>query len=84
MTIIHTDVRYTYMLLGRLKQDCEYYLGCGYRAKKHLWAGDEVEQIKTMKELYASLKEKPEWLTLEDINRYESEMTKTASCGTEI
>ncbi len=64
-----------YMLLGRLQQDCEYYLGHGNRAKKHLWALDEAGQIAKMRELYANLPEKPEWLTLEQIDDYERKMT---------
>ncbi|WP_088510978.1 LPD11 domain-containing protein [Burkholderia ubonensis] len=65
---------FNYQLLARLQQDCEYYLGFGHRAKKHLWAGDEAEQIQKMKELYEGFSEKPEWLTLEDIERYEAAM----------
>lgn len=66
--------QFNYQLLGRLQQDCDYYLGYGNRAKKHLWAGDEVEQIAKMKELYDGFNEKPEWITLEDIARYEAAM----------
>lgn len=66
---------FNYQLLGRLQQDCEYYLGHGGRAKKHLWAGNEAEQIKKMKELYAGFAEKPVWITLEDIERYASAMS---------
>ena len=29
-----------YFLLSRLKDDCEYFLGAGGRAEKHLWAGN--------------------------------------------
>ena len=63
-----------YRLLGRLKADCEYFLGWGGRAEKHLWAGNVREQIAKMRELYAALPEKPEWLTLEDIDRYAQRM----------
>lgn len=66
--------KFNYILLGRLQQDCEYYLGHGNRAKKHLWAGDEAEQIRKMRELYATVVEKPEWISLEDIQRYEEAM----------
>lgn len=69
-----TDATFNYRLLSRLQQDCEYYLGHGNRAKKHLWAGDEAEQIAKMKEVYASLPEKPEWITLEQIAQYEAAM----------
>ena len=63
-----------YFLLSRLKADCEYFLGAGGRAEKHLWAGNVREQIAKMRELYAALPEKPEWLTQEDIERYAQRM----------
>ena len=62
---------FEYQLLGRLQQDFEYYFGAGDRNKKHLWALDEVLQIKKMKELYESLPDKPDWIALEAINKYE-------------
>lgn len=64
-----------YRLLSRLKADCDYYLGAGGRAEKHLWAGSVKAQIAKMRELYDVLSEKPEWLTEQDIDRYESQMT---------
>ncbi len=64
-----------YRLLSRLKADCDYYLGAGGRAEKHLWAGSVEAQITKMRELYDVLSEKPEWLTEQDIDRYESQMT---------
>ncbi len=63
-----------YRLLNRLKADCDYFLGAGGRAEKHLWAGNVREQIAKMRELYAALPEKPEWLTPEDIDRYAQRM----------
>ena len=63
-----------YRLLSRLKADCDYFLGAGGRAEKHLWAGNVREQIAKMRELYAALPEKPEWLTPEDIDRYAQRM----------
>ena len=63
-----------YRLLSRLKDDCDYFLGAGGRAEKHLWAGNVDEQIAKMRELYAALPEKPEWITQEDINRYAQRM----------
>lgn len=68
------DATFNYRLLSRLEQDCEYYLGHGNRSKTHLWALDETEQIKKMKELYEGFSEKPEWISLEDIERYEAAM----------
>ena len=63
-----------YRLLSRLKADCDYYLGAGGRAEKHLWAGSVEAQITKMRELYNALPEKPEWLTEQDIDLYESQM----------
>ena len=63
-----------YHLLSRLKADCEYYLGAGGREEKHLWAGSAEKQIAKMRELYAALSVKPEWLTEQDIDRYERQM----------
>lgn len=68
------DHEFKYNLLGRLKQDCEYYLGNGGRHAKHLWAGNEQEQIDSMRALHNSLNTKPEWLTLEQIAEYETAM----------
>lgn len=46
-----------YRLLSRLKADCDYYLGAGGRAEKHLWAGSVEAQIAKMRELYDVLSE---------------------------
>lgn len=67
---------FLYSILDRMLLDCSYYLGCGYRDKRKLWAGDEHKQIEYMKEIYNYLEEKPEWLTMEDIINYEKEMCK--------
>ena len=63
-----------YRLLSRLKADCDYFLDAGGRTEKHLWAGNVREQIAKIRELYAALPEKPEWLTPEDIDRYAQRM----------
>ena len=73
--------RFDYMLLSRLKQDCDYYLGYGNRAEKHLWAGDVDSQVAKMRELYAALPEKPEWLTADQIDEYERRMAPSAEDG---
>ena len=72
----NTNLEYNYMLLDRLKQDCEYFLGNGNGNVDTLWAKDIDEQIAKMKELYNSFTddEKPEWITIDDINNYEKEM----------
>lgn len=69
------DHSYEYMLLDRLRSDCEYFLGAGETAENnHLWAGNPEAQIEKMQELYDMLPEKPEWLTQEDINQYAQQM----------
>ena len=60
-----------YRLLSRLKADCDYFLGAGKRAEKHLWSGYVRTHLDKMRELYAALPEKPEWLAPEDIGRYD-------------
>ncbi|MGM0817751.1 MAG: LPD11 domain-containing protein [Bacillota bacterium] len=76
MNILESDSKFRYMLLSRLKQDCDYYLGYGNKNKKHLWATDEKRQIEVMKELWSSFTadEKPEWLTWADILAFEVKM----------
>ena len=76
MTTDRTDplTRFDYQLLGRLQMDCEYFLGNGNRAVKHLWAGNETDQIAKMRELYEKLPEKPQWLTSVKIDEYEAKM----------
>ena len=68
------DNTFNYMMLDRLKSDCEYYLCYGGRNAKSLWAHDEQKQIDKMRELYDSLKIKPEWLTMEKIDEYAARM----------
>ena len=79
MAQLNDREQFNYQLLGRLQQDCEYYLGFGNRNKKRLWAGNEIEQIQKMKELYSGFLEKPLWITLEDIARYEAAMVTNAT-----
>lgn len=65
---------FKYQLLGRLKQDCDYFLGNEgqSRSVKHLWADSVEEQIASMRALHDSfpVDAKPEWLTIEQIDNY--------------
>ena len=65
-----------YMMLSRLQQDCDYFLGYGGRYEPQLWAGSVEGQIAEMKKLWQSFpeQEKPEWLTWEQILDYEKKM----------
>ena len=73
---LERDERFRYLLLNRMREDCEYYLVHGCRDCNCLWAGDEHEQIELMKKLWDSFPEsgKPEWLTMEEILSYEERM----------
>ena len=70
------DDEYKYMLLDRLRGDCDYYLGFGRRNEKNLWSGNVKDHILDMKFLYESFPDdkKPTWITMEEIKRYEKEM----------
>lgn len=70
----NNDSRFLYQMLSRLESDCKYFLGNGGGAEKNLWALSVDNQISAMKEIYNKLIEKPEWLSLEQINNYEKEM----------
>lgn len=66
--------KFEYMMLSRLKSDCEYFLGHGNRSNNSLWAKNPKDHITEMKRLWHELKVKPEWLSMEQIEEYESEM----------
>ena len=70
------EVPFRYMMLDRLRQDCNYYLGYGNRSRSSLWAGNERDQIETMKAIWNTFPEEdtPEWLTWEDILEFEKKM----------
>lgn len=70
----YNDPKFLYQMLSRLESDCKYFLGNGNGAEKHLWALTVDNQISAMKEIYNKLEEKPEWLSLEQINSYEKQM----------
>lgn len=68
---------HAYNMLSRLQSDCDYFLGHGNRHTGALWAGDVAGQIAEMRKLWNSLPSdgKPEWLTWEQIDAYEAQMT---------
>ena len=72
------EPRFRYMMLDRLRQDCEYYLGYGNRNTHSLWADDEKDQIENMKAIWLTfpITDTPEWLTWTDILYYEDQMCK--------
>lgn len=70
------DKKFRYMILDRLRQDCDYYLNRAGKSANVLWAGDEEKQIRNMKAIYDAFKphEKPEWLTYDDLVNYAHKM----------
>ena len=68
--------RFNYMMLSRLRSDCDYYLGYGNRYEGHVSGKNGIDTIAEMKKLWNSFPAdgKPEWLTMEDIEEYEQEM----------
>lgn len=74
-----------YMFLDRMRSDCDYIINnnLGKSGFKNLWAGSPEKQIKSMKYLYNSVKEKPDWISMEDINNYEKQLLNIDECITE-
>ena len=73
-----TNIAFRYKLLSRMQQDCEYYLGNGNKNPNNLWGITVDNHIDSMKYIWNSFSEdeKPEWLTMEQINEYALKMTK--------
>lgn len=70
------ELSFRYQLLDRLWTDCAYFLGYGGRHSKYLWAGNVMDQITYMREIWNSFseEEKPMWLSAEQIDSYEAQM----------
>ena len=70
------DKKFRYMMLSRMKSDCDYYLRIEAGSPYILWAGDEDAQIDNMKSLWNSFSEedKPECLTWDELLEYEKQM----------
>ena len=75
--LFKSDKKFRYQLLGRMQQDCEYWLGFGGRNDKKLWALEKNEHLKLMGELLESFspEERPDWLTSEQIAEYVHRMS---------
>lgn len=70
------EPKFRYMMLSRMKQDCDYYLGYGNRSTSHLWAQDEKKQIANMIALWTTFdpEDSPEWLTWDELMDYAIKM----------
>ncbi len=67
--------KFDYMMLSRLIQDAKYFIE--HPHLKHLWAKTLDEHIKQMKEQYAKLDPKPEWVSLEKIETLAKQMKES-------
>ena len=70
-------MKFRYMMLSKMQADCEYVLGCGGKgAMRYLVNKSIPDHISEMKDRLNSFKrdEKPEWLTLSQIEEYERKM----------
>lgn len=69
------ELKFRYMLLYRLRQDCDYYLRIG-GSSNYLLAYSEKEQIQTMIDIWSSFQDddNPEWLTMEQIKNFDQKM----------
>ncbi len=66
--------QHTYMMLDMLRSRVEYFLGYGKGHLKHL-SGESIDyHINEMKDMWNSLKDKPDWLTMEQISMYDQRM----------
>lgn len=70
------EPKFRYMMLSRMKQDCDYYFRNGGRNPEILWAGDEKSQLENMIALWKTFDpdDRPEWLTWGDIVYYALKM----------
>lgn len=70
------EPRFRYMMLDRLRQDCDYSLNrCG-GSENVLWAKSKTDQIANMVALWKTFEpeDRPEWLTMEQIIDYAKRM----------
>ncbi len=72
------DEKFKYMMLDRMKSDCNYFLSFDKQSEKCLWSGNAKDHIEDMKALYNSFPDdkKPEWITLEQIQEFQHLMIK--------
>ena len=70
--------QHNYMMLDRLRADCDYFLGNGNGFVGHLYYKDVDKHIAEMKKIYNSFseEEKPEWINLKDIENYQTQMNE--------
>jgi len=71
------EMTYAYNMLSRLKSDCDYVINNNiHMPHNFFWAGNAEDQIKEMRKRWNAFAddEKPEWLTMEQIDEYERKL----------
>lgn len=76
--LLNLDDTTKYQFLDRMRLDCVYYLD-GHKNNKNLYGGNVEDHITYMKSLYNSFSDdnKPEWLTMAEIETFEKEMKES-------
>lgn len=66
------EPKFRYMMLDRMRQDCDYSLNRCDGSENVLWAKSKEGQIENMKAIWKTFPKEntPEWLTWEDILEY--------------
>ena len=73
-----------YMILSRIQSDCDYYLNYQRGMKgeiKDMYMRYPDIQTRVMEAIWTILPEKPEWLTIEQIRRYDYLMNADTQQG---
>lgn len=68
--LLNQDDTFKYQILGRLQFDCQAYTG----NEERLWAHNVEDHIECMRAVHKNLKVKPEWLSLQQIEKYSEQM----------
>ena len=71
------STEFYYMLLSRMKSDCDYYLNYQRNVVgeiKDMYMRYPDIQVSVMRAIWTILPEKPEWLSMDDIERYDTLM----------
>ncbi|MGC6586623.1 LPD11 domain-containing protein [Paenibacillus sp. Dod16] len=76
---IKNNKRFEYMMLNRLKSDCETHLDIENKYRRKLKEDEMKATIQAMKDYWNGFEEdeKPEWLTWDQILDYEKRMAQT-------
>jgi hypothetical protein len=72
---IEKNQKHKYMMLSRLKFDVDAFLGYDFVNVNRLYYKDIDKHIEEMRKLYKEIVIKPEWITAEQIEEYNKQMT---------